>query len=137
MSRERYDWLWRRGSREAVAAALTKIEDPGERGEFYVRAVEVTQRWRPALVRFLCEAYVEEFYAQPTPFGPGVMPDGGVLAVLTRIYEQEGRFDLAEWVCEIALANDATAAGLEGGFAGWIERVRQKRVVLGTPELQA
>lgn len=129
MNRERYDWLWRRGSREAVMAALAKIDDPGERGKFYVRAVEVTQRWRPMLVRFLCEAYVEEFYAQPAPFGDGVLPDGEVLGVLARAYEHEGRLDLAEWVCELALANGATAAGLEGGFVVWIERVRHKRAV--------
>lgn len=110
-------------------AALAKIDDPGERGKFYVRAVEVTQRWRPMLVRFLCEAYVEEFYAQPAPFGDGVLPDGEVLGVLARAYEHEGRLDLAEWVCELALANGATAAGLEGGFVVWIERVRHKRAV--------
>ncbi len=130
MNRERYDWLWRRGSREAVFAALEKLEDAGERGQFYIRAVEVTQRWRPMLVRFLCEGYVNEFYEKPEPFGPGVLPNGEMLRVLGRIYEQEGRLDLAEWVCEIALANGVSASDLEGGFSGWIERVRQKRDVL-------
>jgi len=113
--------------------ALAKIDDPGERGEFYVRAVEVTQRWRPMLGRFLCEAYVDEFYAQPAPFGEGVLPDGGVLGVLARAYEQEGRLDLAEWVCELALANGAVADGLDGGFVDWRERLRHKRAILADP----
>lgn len=133
MNRERYDWLWRRGSREAVVAALAKLDDPAERGEFYLRAVEVTQRWRPTLARFLSEAYVDEFYAKPAPFGDGVLPAGEVLCVLARGYEQEGRLDLAEWVCELALANAATAAGLDGGFARWMERLRQKRAVTAGP----
>lgn len=126
-NRQRYDWLWQRGSREAVVAALEKIDDGAERGDFYVRAVEMTQRWRPSLARFLSEAYVDEFYVKSEPFGPGVAPNGEVLCVLARIYEQEGALELAEWVCEIALANEITAGGVDGGFAGWMERIQHKR----------
>ncbi|MDD5199811.1 MAG: hypothetical protein PHC88_08410 [Terrimicrobiaceae bacterium] len=129
MNRERYDWLWQRDSREAVVAALAKLEDGPEREAFYVRAVEVTQRWRPSLARFLSEAYVDEFYMKTEPFGPGVAPNGEVLRVLARTYEQEGALEMAEWVCEIALSNEITADGLGEGFAGWLERIQQKRAV--------
>lgn len=129
MNRERYDWLWRRGSREAVTAALEKLEDGRERGEVYVRAIEVTQRWRPVLAQFLCESYLDEFYKNPAAFGEGVMPSGEVLRTLARIYEQEKQFELAEWACGIALENGITAEGVEGGFEGWRERIRAKRAI--------
>lgn len=129
MNRERYDWLWRRGSREAVSAALEKLEDRRERGEVYVRAIEVTQRWRPALARFLCEAYLEEFYRDPAAFGEGILPHGEVLRALTRIYEQDGQLELAEWACGIALTNGITVAGLDGGFERWRQKICDKRAI--------
>lgn len=129
--RERLDWLWRRGSREAVLAAIEKLEDPAERGEFFVRAVEVMQRARPTMARFLSEVYVDAFYKDPEPFGPGVKPHGEILRVLARNYEQEGQLELAEWACGIAVDNGIAADGIEGGFAGWAERLRQKRATVG------
>jgi hypothetical protein len=113
---ERLDWLWRRGSTEAIATALDKVEDMRERGEIYSRAFNVAQRWRPAVARFIGDRYVDAFYQSTEPFGEGVRPDERLLWDLADLYERDGNLEVARWVCEIAVA-----FGLGGGernFAG-------------------
>jgi hypothetical protein len=101
---ERLDWLWRRGSQEAISSALDKIEDVGERGGVYARAFAVAQRWRPSIARFIGDRYVEEFYRAPEPFGEGVRPEAALLWDLADLYERDRNLELAQWVCEFAVA---------------------------------
>jgi hypothetical protein len=101
---ERLDWLWRRGSTDAIAAALDKIEDARERGGIYCRAFNVAQRWRPAVARFIGDRYVDAFYQTREPFGSDVRPDERLLWDLADLYERDGNFEVARWVCEVAVA---------------------------------
>lgn len=121
--REHLDWLWRRGSTDAVAAELDRIEDPKERGAIYIRAFAIAQRWRPATARFIGARYVDEFYRDREPFGPGVRPDAALLWDLSDLYERDGNRELAGWVCEFAMA-----FGMEDGgtrdFPGRIASMR-------------
>lgn len=101
---ERLDWLWRKGSRDAIASALDRIEDARERGQIYCRAFSVAQRWRPAVARFIGERYVDAFYQSQEPFGAGVAPDGRLLWDLADLYERDRNIEVARWVCEVAMA---------------------------------
>ncbi len=107
---ERFDWLWRRSSPEALATALEKVTDAAERAALYVRGFAVAQRWRVANARFLGERYIDEFYAQAEPFGPGVGPNSALLWDLADLYDREGLPDHAAWVCEFALASGVPSA---------------------------
>jgi hypothetical protein len=127
--REHLDWLWRRGSNDAVAAALDRIEDPKERGEIYVRAFAVAQRWRTVTARFIGGRYVDEFYREPEPFGAGVRPDAALLWDLADLFEREKKDELAEWVCEFALAfGMSTDRDFEGRMASLREARGLQRV---------
>ncbi len=101
---ERLDWLWRKGSVEAVVSALDKVEDMGERGALYGRAFNVAQRWRPAVARFIGERYVDAYYQTREPFGAAVRPDARLLWDLMDLYERDGNGSMAQWVCEVAAA---------------------------------
>ncbi|HVE17113.1 MAG TPA: hypothetical protein VNB29_10280 [Chthoniobacterales bacterium] len=101
---ERLDWLWRRGSQDAVSSALDKIEDGRERSEVYGRAFTVAQRWRPPIARFIGDRYVDEFYREAEPFGEGVKPEASLLWDLVDLYERDRNMELACWVCEFAVA---------------------------------
>jgi len=126
---ERLDWLWRRGSTDAIAAALGRIEDACERGEVYCRAFNVAQRWRPAVARFIGDRYVDAFYEKTEPFGEGVKPDARVLWDLADLYERERDQATAEWVCEFAAAFRIGGEGMD--FAARLAAYR------GTGELQS
>ena len=128
--REQLDWLWRRGSDDAVAAALDRIEDPRERGETHVRAFTVAQRWRPATARFIGGRYIDEFYREREPFGEGGRPDAGLLWDLADLYEREKNYRLAEWVCEFAVAFEMSGEETGRNFERRIAALR------GTDELQ-
>lgn len=113
---ERLDWLWRRGSPEAISAALDKIEDASERGGIYCRAFNVAQRWRPAVARFIGDRYVDAYYQSAEPFGEGVRPDERLLWDLVDLYERDGNPEIARWLCEFAVAFGI--GGAERNFAG-------------------
>lgn len=102
---DRFDWLWRSGRPEALATALEKVTDPAEREALYARGFGVAKRWRVANARFLGERYIDEFYAQAEPFGPGRRPDAEILWELADLYDRDGVPENAAWVCEFALAS--------------------------------
>jgi hypothetical protein len=126
---ERLDWLWRRGSQDAISAALDKVEDGRERGEIYCRAFNVAQRWRPAVARFIGDRYADAFYQSTEPFGEGVKPDARLLWDLLDLYERDRNFETALWVCEFATAFGIGGEGMD--FAGKLASYR------GAGELQS
>jgi hypothetical protein len=122
---ERLDWLWRRGSREAIVVALDRVEDDRERGAVYCRAFMVAQRWRPAIARFIGERYVDAFYQVSEPFGAEIRPDARLLWDLADLYDRERDWGLAAWVCEFAVAFGIGADGRD--FPGRLAQYRAQQ----------
>lgn len=114
---DRLDWLWRRGSLEAIGLALERAADAAERETLYRRAFAVAQRWRPSVAREIGERYLEEFTRDGWPFGAGNAPDAALLWDLADLFAGERRPEMAAWVCEFALAYGVTGEGSARDFA--------------------
>lgn len=125
-----FDKWCRRGDREALAAELATIAEPSARGKFYANVFTVAERCKPGLARHFGELYVDEFYRGSEPFGAGIGPDAGMLQRLVQLYEYEGAWEMAAWVCEFAVAFGIEADGTPRGFAGRAARNREKAATL-------
>jgi hypothetical protein len=130
MSRSEFDKWCRRGDREALAAALAGIADPLAREKFYTSVIKVAESCKPGLARHFGELYVDEFYEKSEPFGAEIGPDVGILQRLVQLYEYEGAWEMAAWVCEFAVAFGIADDGTPTGYAGRAARNREKAAMV-------